>query len=37
VLADRRLGIADYGVDDLVNSDHRAVQATIVLPQRPSR
>jgi endonuclease/exonuclease/phosphatase (EEP) superfamily protein YafD len=32
VLADRRLGIADYGVDDLANSDHRAVHATIVLP-----
>ncbi len=32
VLADRRLGIADYGVDDLANSDHRAVHATLVLP-----
>jgi endonuclease/exonuclease/phosphatase (EEP) superfamily protein YafD len=32
VLADRRLGIADYGVDDLPGSDHRAIHATIVLP-----
>jgi endonuclease/exonuclease/phosphatase family metal-dependent hydrolase len=32
VLADRRLGIADYGVNDLPGSDHRAVHATIVLP-----
>jgi len=32
VLADRRLGIADYGVDDLAGSDHRAIHATIVLP-----
>jgi endonuclease/exonuclease/phosphatase (EEP) superfamily protein YafD len=32
VLADRRLGIADYGVDDLAGSDHRAVHAQLVLP-----
>jgi endonuclease/exonuclease/phosphatase (EEP) superfamily protein YafD len=32
VLADRRLGIAGYGVDDLPGSDHRAIHATIVLP-----
>ncbi|HWA53384.1 MAG TPA: endonuclease/exonuclease/phosphatase family protein [Solirubrobacterales bacterium] len=34
VLADRRLGIADYGVADLPGSDHRAIHATIVLPSR---
>ncbi len=32
VLADRRLGIADYGVDDLSGSDHRTIHAEIVLP-----
>ncbi len=32
VLADRRLGIAEYGVDDLPGSDHRAIHAVIVLP-----
>jgi endonuclease/exonuclease/phosphatase family metal-dependent hydrolase len=32
VLADRRLGIADYGVDDLPGSDHRAIHAELVLP-----
>jgi endonuclease/exonuclease/phosphatase (EEP) superfamily protein YafD len=32
VLADDRLGISDYGVDDLPGSDHRAIHATIVLP-----
>ncbi|HEV7400034.1 MAG TPA: endonuclease/exonuclease/phosphatase family protein [Solirubrobacterales bacterium] len=32
VLADRRLGIADYGVDDLPGSDHRAIHAQLVLP-----
>jgi endonuclease/exonuclease/phosphatase (EEP) superfamily protein YafD len=32
VLADRRLGIADYGVDDVPGSDHRAIHAEIVLP-----
>jgi endonuclease/exonuclease/phosphatase (EEP) superfamily protein YafD len=32
VLADRRLGIAGYGVDDLPGSDHRAIHAELVLP-----
>jgi len=32
VLADRRLGFADYGVVDLPGSDHRAVHAQLVLP-----
>lgn len=32
VLADRRLGIAGYGVDDLAGSDHRAIHARLVLP-----
>ena len=32
VLADRRLGIAAYGVDDLPGSDHRAIHAQLVLP-----
>jgi endonuclease/exonuclease/phosphatase (EEP) superfamily protein YafD len=32
VLADRRLGVADYGVDDLEGSDHRAIHAQLVLP-----
>jgi endonuclease/exonuclease/phosphatase (EEP) superfamily protein YafD len=32
VLADRRLGIADYEVEDLAGSDHRAVHARLVLP-----
>jgi endonuclease/exonuclease/phosphatase (EEP) superfamily protein YafD len=32
VLADRRLGIAGYGVDDLPGSDHRAIHAQLVLP-----
>ena len=32
VLADRRLGIAEYGVDDLPGSDHRAIHAQLVLP-----
>ncbi len=32
VLADLRLGIADYGVDDLSGSDHRAIHAQLVLP-----
>lgn len=32
VLADRRLDIAEYGVDDLPGSDHRAVHARLVLP-----
>lgn len=32
VLADDRIGVADYGVDDLPGSDHRAVHAQLVLP-----
>jgi endonuclease/exonuclease/phosphatase (EEP) superfamily protein YafD len=32
VLADSRLGIADYGVADLPGSDHKAIQATVFLP-----
>jgi endonuclease/exonuclease/phosphatase (EEP) superfamily protein YafD len=32
VLADRRLEVADYGVEDLPGSDHRAVHARLVLP-----
>jgi endonuclease/exonuclease/phosphatase (EEP) superfamily protein YafD len=36
VLADRRLGIADYGVLDLPGSDHRAIYAEVVLPRAGS-
>jgi endonuclease/exonuclease/phosphatase (EEP) superfamily protein YafD len=32
ILADRRLGVAEYGVDDLPGSDHRAIHARLVLP-----
>lgn len=32
VLADRRLGVAEYGVDELPGSDHRAIHAQLVLP-----
>ncbi|HEY8082657.1 MAG TPA: endonuclease/exonuclease/phosphatase family protein [Solirubrobacterales bacterium] len=32
VLADQRLGVAEYGVDDLAGSDHRAIHAQLVLP-----
>jgi endonuclease/exonuclease/phosphatase (EEP) superfamily protein YafD len=32
VLADRRLGIAEYGVENLAGSDHRAIHARLVLP-----
>ena len=32
VLADSRLGVADYGVEDLAGSDHRAVHASLFLP-----
>lgn len=32
VLADRRLGIAEYGVDDLPGSDHQAIHARVALP-----
>lgn len=35
ILADRRLGIADYGVDGLPGSDHRAIHAQLVLPAPP--
>jgi endonuclease/exonuclease/phosphatase (EEP) superfamily protein YafD len=36
VLADSRLGIVDYGVDDLPDSDHRPVHAELVLPDSGS-
>ncbi len=32
VLADHRLGVAEYGVDGLPGSDHRAIHAELVLP-----
>jgi endonuclease/exonuclease/phosphatase family metal-dependent hydrolase len=32
VLADRRLGVVDYGVEDLPGSDHRPVQAELAMP-----
>lgn len=32
VLADRRLGVVSYAVEDLPGSDHRAVVATLTLP-----
>jgi endonuclease/exonuclease/phosphatase (EEP) superfamily protein YafD len=32
VLADDRLGVAGYGVEDLAGSDHRAIHARLVLP-----
>jgi endonuclease/exonuclease/phosphatase (EEP) superfamily protein YafD len=32
VLADRRLGVVDYEVEDVPGSDHRAVYAKLVLP-----
>jgi endonuclease/exonuclease/phosphatase (EEP) superfamily protein YafD len=31
VLADNRLGVAEYGVEDLEGSDHRAIHAQLVL------
>jgi endonuclease/exonuclease/phosphatase family metal-dependent hydrolase len=34
VLADDRLGIADFSVEDLPGSDHRAVYAKLVVPPR---
>jgi endonuclease/exonuclease/phosphatase family metal-dependent hydrolase len=34
VLADRRIGVAEYGVDGLPGSDHRAIHARLVLPVR---
>jgi endonuclease/exonuclease/phosphatase (EEP) superfamily protein YafD len=33
VLADSRLGIVDYGVDELPGSDHRAIHAELALPR----
>lgn len=35
VLADRRLGVAEYGVEGLPGSDHRAIHAELVLPGPP--
>ena len=32
ILADNRLGVAEYGVQDLPGSDHRAIHARLVLP-----
>lgn len=32
VLADTRLGIVDYGVEDLPGSDHRSIHAELALP-----
>lgn len=32
ILVDRRLGIAEYGVDGLRGSDHREIHAKLVLP-----
>jgi endonuclease/exonuclease/phosphatase (EEP) superfamily protein YafD len=32
VLADERLGIAEYGVDEMPGSDHRTIHAELVLP-----
>jgi endonuclease/exonuclease/phosphatase family metal-dependent hydrolase len=37
ILADRRLGVAEYEVDGLPGSDHRAIHAQLVLPNRPLR
>jgi endonuclease/exonuclease/phosphatase (EEP) superfamily protein YafD len=33
VLADERLGIVDYGVEELPGSDHRAIHAELALPE----
>jgi endonuclease/exonuclease/phosphatase (EEP) superfamily protein YafD len=33
VLADSRLGIVDYGVEELPGSDHRAIHAELALPK----
>ncbi|HET9197946.1 MAG TPA: endonuclease/exonuclease/phosphatase family protein [Solirubrobacterales bacterium] len=35
VLADRRLGIVEYGVEDLPGSDHRSIHAELALPAKP--
>jgi len=32
VLADNRLGVVDYGVDDLPGSDHRSIHAELAFP-----
>ena len=32
VLADSRLGISEYGVDNLPGSDHHAIHATVFTP-----
>lgn len=32
VLSDSRLGVAEYGVENLAGSDHRAIDAQLVLP-----
>jgi hypothetical protein len=32
VLADERLAIVEYGVDEMPGSDHRAIHATVALP-----
>jgi hypothetical protein len=37
VLADRRLGVADFGVEDLPGSDHRAIHAQLVCRNPYSR
>ena len=37
VLADQRLGVAEYGVDGLPGSDHRAIHAELVLPNPSPR
>jgi endonuclease/exonuclease/phosphatase family metal-dependent hydrolase len=34
VLADRRIGIVEYSVEDLQGSDHRAIHAELALPWR---
>jgi endonuclease/exonuclease/phosphatase (EEP) superfamily protein YafD len=35
VLADERIAIADYGVEDIPGSDHRAVFARLAVPELP--
>lgn len=37
VLADGRLGIVDYGVEELPGSDHRAIHAELTLPGRAAK
>jgi endonuclease/exonuclease/phosphatase (EEP) superfamily protein YafD len=36
ILADARLGIVDYGVEDLPGSDHRSIHAELALPETSS-